>query len=72
VLDRNFRKDKVEGEIAYLQQKSRGTFERTYGWAWLLKPIRRRKVRSSRHSFDASLEVARSDARHEQSRRTSA
>jgi Protein of unknown function (DUF2891) len=37
VLDRNFRKDKVEGEIAYLQQKSRGTFERTYGWAWLLK-----------------------------------
>ncbi|MEI7656697.1 MAG: DUF2891 domain-containing protein [Phycisphaerae bacterium] len=37
LLDRNFTADKVAGEVAYLRQKSRGTFERTYGWAWLLK-----------------------------------
>ncbi|HEU4630721.1 MAG TPA: DUF2891 domain-containing protein [Gemmatimonadaceae bacterium] len=26
----------VAGEVAYLRQPSRGTFERPYGWAWLL------------------------------------
>lgn len=28
---------KVAAEIAYLNQPSRASFERTYGWAWLLK-----------------------------------
>jgi hypothetical protein len=37
LLDRQFTADKVAGEIAYLHQRSRGPFERTYGWAWLLK-----------------------------------
>jgi len=27
----------VEGELAYLEQPQRASFERTYGWAWLLK-----------------------------------
>jgi len=27
---------KVKGEVRYLQRKSSGTFERPYGWAWLL------------------------------------
>ncbi len=27
----------VAAELAYLRQPSRGSFERTYGWAWLLK-----------------------------------
>lgn len=27
----------VAGEVAYLQQPERGTFERPYGWAWLLR-----------------------------------
>lgn len=27
---------KVEGELDYLRQPMRGTFERPYGWAWLL------------------------------------
>lgn len=37
LLDRQFVASKVAGELAYLQQRSRGPFERTYGWAWLLK-----------------------------------
>ena len=37
VFDRHFSASNVAEEIAYLQQPSRGTFERTYGWAWLLK-----------------------------------
>ena len=27
----------VAGELAYFQQEFGGSFERTYGWAWLLK-----------------------------------
>src|SRR3954462_10654281 len=27
---------KVAAEVAYLEQPNRGTFERPYGWAWLL------------------------------------
>ncbi|MEM6804982.1 MAG: DUF2891 domain-containing protein [Bacteroidota bacterium] len=27
----------IQAEIAYLKQRSRKSFERTYGWAWLLK-----------------------------------
>jgi hypothetical protein len=29
--------DGVAAEVAYLEQPSRASFERTYGWAWLLK-----------------------------------
>lgn len=29
--------EKVAAELAYLEQPSRASFERTYGWAWLLK-----------------------------------
>jgi len=29
--------EKVAAEVAYLNQPSRASFERTYGWAWLLK-----------------------------------
>lgn len=36
-LDGRFTPENVAGEVAYLGQKLRGTFERTYGWAWLLK-----------------------------------
>ncbi|HXI62348.1 MAG TPA: DUF2891 domain-containing protein, partial [Pyrinomonadaceae bacterium] len=27
----------IAGEVAYLKQANRASFERTYGWAWLLK-----------------------------------
>jgi hypothetical protein len=37
LFDRAFTPAKVEGERAYLDRPSSRTFERPYGWAWLLK-----------------------------------
>jgi hypothetical protein len=37
VLDENLAPDRVAAELAYLGQDNRRSFERTYGWAWLLK-----------------------------------
>jgi len=37
VLDENLTPDRVAAEMAYLGQGNRRSFERTYGWAWLLK-----------------------------------
>merc|ERR1719350_531172 len=37
VFDEQFTPEKVEREVEYFQQKFGGSFERTYGWAWLLK-----------------------------------
>jgi hypothetical protein len=36
-LDANLSEKNIAGELAYLKQPSRASFERTYGWAWLLK-----------------------------------
>lgn len=36
-LDQNLSKENIEAEIAYFEGKYNKTFERTYGWAWLLK-----------------------------------
>ena len=36
-LEANLSEKNITGEIAYLKQPSRASFERTYGWAWLLK-----------------------------------
>ncbi|MHC4090203.1 MAG: DUF2891 domain-containing protein [Planctomycetota bacterium] len=36
-LDQSFTRDRVAAEVAYLQAKGRGTFERPYGLAWLLQ-----------------------------------
>jgi len=36
-LGDNMTAKNMEAEVAYLNQKSRKSFERTYGWAWLLK-----------------------------------
>ncbi|HEY6231544.1 MAG TPA: DUF2891 domain-containing protein, partial [Pyrinomonadaceae bacterium] len=36
-LDENLRSANIRVETAYLKQKNRQSFERTYGWAWLLK-----------------------------------
>lgn len=36
-LQQNLSKQNIETEIAYLQKKHEKSFERTYGWAWLLK-----------------------------------
>ena len=35
-LDRGFTPEAVAGELSYLGRPSSGTFERPYGWAWLL------------------------------------
>lgn len=37
VLDENLAPDRIAAELAYLGQGNRRSFERTYGWAWLLK-----------------------------------
>src|SRR5688572_5241805 len=36
LLDEMLVPDKVAGELAYLDRAYTGTFERPYGWAWLL------------------------------------
>ncbi len=38
-VNRNLTELNIKKEAAYLDQKSRKSFERTYGWAWLLKLI---------------------------------
>jgi hypothetical protein len=37
LFDEHFSTSAITGEIAYLDQPCRSAFERTYGWAWLLK-----------------------------------
>ena len=37
VVDAHFTAENVAGEVAYLRRPGSGTFERPYGWAWLLK-----------------------------------
>ena len=36
-LDANLAAENIANEVAYLKQANRASFERTYGWAWLLK-----------------------------------
>ena len=36
-LNANLSSDHIATEVAYLKQPNRQSFERTYGWAWLLK-----------------------------------
>jgi hypothetical protein len=36
-LDKNLKRESLLAEVAYFKQKGRASFERTYGWAWLLK-----------------------------------
>jgi hypothetical protein len=37
VLDRDLTAENILAEAAYFRQEGRASFERTYGWAWLLK-----------------------------------
>jgi len=36
-LNSNLARENITAEVAYLNQPNRQSFERTYGWAWLLK-----------------------------------
>lgn len=37
ILDRHLTPENIAAEVAYLQQENRKSFERPYGWGWLLK-----------------------------------
>ena len=37
LLGQNLTKENIQGEIEYFKMKGNASFERTYGWAWLLK-----------------------------------
>ncbi len=37
VLEENLAPERIAAEVAYFAQPNRRSFERTYGWAWLLK-----------------------------------
>ncbi len=37
LFDKQFSPEKIEKELAYFEPKLEKSFERTYGWAWLLK-----------------------------------
>ena len=39
-LNRNLSRDNIKREVEYLKQPSRKSFERMYGWAWLLIDLR--------------------------------
>jgi len=39
VLNENLTAGNIEAEVKYLNQPGRKSFERTYGWAWLLKLV---------------------------------
>ena len=36
-LDQTLTRDNIAAEVTYFQAPNRQSFERTYGWAWLLK-----------------------------------
>jgi hypothetical protein len=55
VFDRHLTADAVATEVAYLKRPSAASFERPYGWAWLLKlaaELHRGDVRSARWASD--------------------
>ncbi|HEY0430456.1 MAG TPA: DUF2891 domain-containing protein, partial [Pyrinomonadaceae bacterium] len=51
----NLRAENIAAEVAYLKQKNRQSFERTYGWAWLLKLAEELSLSASANDADARL-----------------
>ncbi len=65
LFDEQFVESKVAAELAYLDQPNRGTFERPYGWAWLLMlgaELLRQEGAESRRWSDALQPLARAFA----------
>lgn len=61
LFERQITFDKVAGELTYLQDPARGTFERPYGWAWLLMlaaELRRHDTPAGRRWSDAIAPLA--------------
>ncbi|MDB5763581.1 MAG: hypothetical protein JWQ21_2576, partial [Herminiimonas sp.] len=52
-LDAHFTGSNIAVEVAYLRQPSSGSFERTYGWAWLLK-LQTELIESAKAGTDAA------------------
>lgn len=51
----NLREENILAEVAYLKQKNRQSFERTYGWAWLLKLAEELSLSASSNDADAHI-----------------
>lgn len=49
-ISRNLSEENIRVETAYLKQKNRQSFERTYGWAWLLKLAEELSLSSEAHA----------------------
>ena len=49
LLARNLSPENIQGELTYFQRQQEGSYERTYGWAWLLKLV------EELHSWDDPL-----------------
>ncbi|WP_298475853.1 DUF2891 domain-containing protein [uncultured Maribacter sp.] len=48
-LKTNISKENIEAELAYFKRKGNATYERTYGWAWVLK------LAEELHTWDTPL-----------------
>ncbi len=55
LFDEQLTERNIEDELIYLQQPSRGTFERPYGWAWVLMLA----AELARHDSDEGLRWSR-------------
>jgi Protein of unknown function (DUF2891) len=65
LFDRQLTSEKVAGEVEYLWDPARGTFERPYGWAWLLMlaaELRRHDTASGRRWSEAVTPLGRAFA----------
>ncbi len=63
LFDRQLTPDKVAGEVEYLGDSARATFERPYGWAWLLMlAAELRRDTSGRRWSEAVAPLARAFA----------
>jgi hypothetical protein len=61
LMDRHFSPENIDIEVRYLKQPLRETFERTYGWAWLLKLAA--ELRLGTRELGASSELGAAFAR---------
>ena len=54
-FDEHFTEEKMRGEAAYFDRKLSGNYERTYGWAWLIK-LSEQLHHLAEHSADKALQ----------------
>ena len=54
-FDEHFTEEKMRGEAAYFDRKLSGNYERTYGWAWLIK-LSEQLHHLAEHSTDKALQ----------------